>query len=897
MCVATRKYTQRIEVMIRAFAFCCGIAVVYGSCIAEPLPSSGYFTPEALATADMTGMRAETAELVAKAPPVLAAAGELADAMPEEDRDAVRKRIAIAERLVSYVDRRLRDGRDEYLLFAWQGAMELEVLLKYFAAEMSRFAEKGKLGGVRVVDARDFGVVADGETDNRTALQRAILAAMAQADGSVHVRLVLPKGRISVGFDEKAFPSELTGRGFKPAHVWITNAVFLTVSGYESTLVFRDATRLGMRAVGCRDMELEGFAVEYAENPSTQGTVTAVNDEPYSFDVAVDAGYPSPDSPRFMNAPSRRFTLHDDRGFVQGTAVMGLVGPLGGDVYRFSPDPANEVGGYWRKVRVGDRLSVIARYCPVLVADASAVDMRECRFCTLRNLTVRDSPGVAFRIFETYATKIVGCEVRPRPGDLVSANADGCQVTGEIGPYVAHCHFEGMEDDGFNFHSSNPELADLSEDGMVAVGVPGRGAFVTRPTDGMVHAVLRRLPDGRLTRSAPDGLVTAKGIRSPDDFEKNAKGYFGSRAREYRRADRCVKIPSDLNGTVVVDTEFRNVRGMGLQANAPNLWFENVRCGHTTNGGINPTALLPWGMNFAPHNIVMKGCSFEDSHNYAISIALKGMAGLPDPDSRPIQCILIEDCRIDHRWRSPIRMDNCADVLVTNVVFRTPGELEAGFANPPRRARPQTWYHLMNGNVTREGLVKDLDAMAEVGLGGLSIFDAGCGIPAGSLKFGTAEWYDFLTFAAQETAKRDLEITLPNCSGWSSSGGPWICETNCMKAVSLDEVEVPSGASRFALTAPADPNVRTVAALAYPIPSAELDEDGPYSGFTLQIDELETHGLYAEAVVSRPATTAKYSMRFLRPENVYGAMWATPIAHLDTSLSPNPWRQNICECV
>ena len=99
------------------------VAVVEGSCIAEPLPSSSYFTPEALDTADLTGMRAEAAGLVAKATPALAAAGELADALTEEDGDAVRKRIAIAERLVSYVDRRLRDGRDEYLLFAWQGAM------------------------------------------------------------------------------------------------------------------------------------------------------------------------------------------------------------------------------------------------------------------------------------------------------------------------------------------------------------------------------------------------------------------------------------------------------------------------------------------------------------------------------------------------------------------------------------------------------------------------------------------------------------------------------------------------------------------------------------------------------------------------------------------------------
>ena len=29
--------------------------------------------------------------------------------------------------------------------------------------------------------------------------------------------------------------------------------------------------------------------------------------------------------------------------------------------------------------------------------------------------------------------------------------------------------------------------------------------------------------------------------------------------------------------------------------------------------------------------------------------------------------------------------------------------LEKGFRNPPVSARPHTWYHLMNGNATKEG--------------------------------------------------------------------------------------------------------------------------------------------------------------------------------------------------
>ena len=33
--------------------------------------------------------------------------------------------------------------------------------------------------------------------------------------------------------------------------------------------------------------------------------------------------------------------------------------------------------------------------------------------------------------------------------------------------------------------------------------------------------------------------------------------------------------------------------------------------------------------------------------------------------------------------------------------------LEEGFRNPPNSAKPHTWYHMMNGNVTKEGITCD----------------------------------------------------------------------------------------------------------------------------------------------------------------------------------------------
>ena len=119
--------------------------------------------------------------------------------------------------------------------------------------------------------------------------------------------------------------------------------------------------------------------------------------------------------------------------------------------------------------------------------------------------------------------------------------------------------------------------------------------------------------------------------------------------------------------------------------------------------------------------------------------------------------------------------------------------LEEGFLNPPREARPQTWWHWMNGNVSKEGITADLEAIAEAGLGGVHLFDAGCEIPPGPVAFNTPAWDEHIRFACAEARRLGLEVIIPNCSGWSSSGGPWNAASNSMKIVTTSETSVKGG--------------------------------------------------------------------------------------------------------
>jgi hypothetical protein len=145
--------------------------------------------------------------------------------------------------------------------------------------------------------------------------------------------------------------------------------------------------------------------------------------------------------------------------------------------------------------------------------------------------------------------------------------------------------------------------------------------------------------------------------------------------------------------------------------------------------------------------------------------------------------------------------------------------LEESFVNPPASARPHTWWHWMNGNVTKEGITLDLEAMQRIGVGGFQNFDAGTGIVEGPIKYLSPEWLELKKHAIREADRLGLEFTMHNCPGWSSSGGPWITPELGMQQVTWSEASV-RGGRRVRMTLPKPftnlDHYREVAVLAYP---------------------------------------------------------------------------------
>ncbi len=121
---------------------------------------------------------------------------------------------------------------------------------------------------------------------------------------------------------------------------------------------------------------------------------------------------------------------------------------------------------------------------------------------------------------------------------------------------------------------------------------------------------------------------------------------------------------------------------------------------------------------------------------------------------------------------------------------------EEGFKTPQDEAKVQTWYHWINGHISKEAVTKDLESMKEKGLGGFTLFNVSEGSPFGGVKYYSEEWWDAFIHTKREAQRLELEMSIMNGPGWSTSGGPWNTPENSMKEVVWTEKQL-SGPADF----------------------------------------------------------------------------------------------------
>jgi len=135
-------------------------------------------------------------------------------------------------------------------------------------------------------------------------------------------------------------------------------------------------------------------------------------------------------------------------------------------------------------------------------------------------------------------------------------------------------------------------------------------------------------------------------------------------------------------------------------------------------------------------------------------------------------------------------------MLTALAVSAAADSLEAGFVSPPASARPWVYWFWLNGNITREGITADLEAMRRVGIGGVLTMEVDQGAPVGPVDFMSPKWRDLFKHVVSEARRLGLEVNMNNDAGWNGSGGPWIKPEESMQKVVRSETNI-EGPQRF----------------------------------------------------------------------------------------------------
>jgi len=184
-------------------------------------------------------------------------------------------------------------------------------------------------------------------------------------------------------------------------------------------------------------------------------------------------------------------------------------------------------------------------------------------------------------------------------------------------------------------------------------------------------------------------------------------------------------------------------------------------------------------------------------------------------------------------------------------------DLAVDFREPPASARPWVYWFFMDGNLSREGITADLEAMKQADIGGVILMEVDVGVPRGPVRFMSEPWRALFKHAVTEAERLGLQMTLNAGPGWTGSGGPWVKVEQSMQHLVASETKV-TGRRRFneilpqpkprpPFFGPVPPELeplrsgfyRDVAVLAFPTPP-----DGP------GITDLDDKALYVRAPYS-----------------------------------------------
>lgn len=446
------------------------------------------------------------------------------------------------------------------------------------------------------LNAKSYGAIGDGLTDDGPALKSALEALRREKPGST---LLIPSGRYLIKKNETAEknPGNLIIKGFED----------VTITGENNTTLLMGNDELkGLRLLNCKRTTLKDLAVEYSPAPLTQGIIKKWENKRQIL-VELDAAVPP-----MPDKKNLKLSLFDqdrmDHAFHRKDVISTEL--IGERHYRitanmdFEQDPVGHIAVIlWRN------------------NSCTAINSENSESCRMENMRVYSGPASAFSSHACSDMVFSGCRVEPRPGSgmVMSTCADGLHVKhNRRGPLVENCYFLGMYDDSINIATSYSCIYRQTEDKLIINGGQyyriGDTIAIVDMDAGQItkrHKIkaIAFVPyqNGKATEltldAQPAHVRTAESMKATGSFDQ----LFN---RPSPLPNFCINLDTCGKGAVIRNNVFRNHRARGILLRAPevsivNNVFENLR-----GPAILVGAEIAWLEGGNPENITISGNRF-----------------------------------------------------------------------------------------------------------------------------------------------------------------------------------------------------------------------------------------------------------------------------------------------
>ena len=179
--------------------------------------------------------------------------------------------------------------------------------------------------------------------------------------------------------------------------------------------------------------------------------------------------------------------------------------------------------------------------------------------------------------------------------------------------------------------------------------------------------------------------------------------------------------------------------------------------------------------------------------------------------------------------------------------------LRKEFIVPPDGARPGVYWYFMDGNLSKEGMTKDLESMKQEGIGFVVFLEVNVGVPRGKVDFLSDEWKECFKHAVKECERLGITMILGIGPGWTGSGGPWVKADQSMRHLVSSSTQV-SGAG-----------IKTIQ-LEKPVPKPPYFGEGT---FTPELKEKWLDYYEDVAVLAFPSTNGQAAIKDIDEKALY----------------------------